>query len=128
MSYGAEPVWSNLTVASPVEIWVSGAITLRRSVDLEGVFSMAARYELTGELLAGQGESVKYLDRLFVWKGAERATGEIAKAAFLARAGKVCAVEMSASNTLERLLQSVFEEYLQAVEAKIRAWKKRAGT
>ena len=47
----------------------------------------------------------------------------MSKAAFLVRAGKPCALELSAPVSMARLLQSVFEDYLQSVSAKMASWK-----
>ena len=66
------------------------------------------------------------VDRLFVWNASALIAGELTKAGFLARAGKLCAVEMTASVTLERLLEDVFADYLQATSAKMAGWSMRS--
>jgi hypothetical protein len=44
---GTMRAWTNITAGKqPIEIWVSGAIVLRRSIDFDSVLSMAAKYEI----------------------------------------------------------------------------------
>jgi hypothetical protein len=120
---GTMRAWTNITAGNqPIETWASGAIVLRRSIDFDSVLSMAAKYELKGELLATRERSIEHTEQLFCLEGSNHGA-EIAKAAFLIRAGKVCGFEMTATATLDRLLVSVFQEHLESVKVKIRAWK-----
>jgi len=106
MSYGASRAWVNISLArSAIDVWLSGALTLKRSVDLDSVLSMAARYELKSDLLQAREQSLEDPERLFCLEGSIRPDGELTKAGFLARAGKLCAIEMSAPVSLDRLLE-----------------------
>ena len=86
---------------------------------------MAAKYELKDELLQAREQSVESLERLFCLEGLNHG-GEIAKAAFLLRAGNVCGFEMTATATLERLLGSVFQEHMEGVKVKMAGWSMRS--
>jgi hypothetical protein len=128
MSYGASRDWINITAGQqPIETWVSGAIVLQRSVDADAVLLMAEKFLLRPEVLADHRDSIEDPGRLFVRDAAIQMAGEVSKAGFLARAGKLCAVELSASATLERLLQEVFADYLPSVSDKMKTWKTTAG-
>jgi hypothetical protein len=128
MSYGASRAWVNISLArSAIDVWLSGALTLKRSVDLDSVLSMAARYELKSDLLQAREQSLEDPERLFCLEGSIRPDGELTKAGFLARAGKLCAIEMSAPVSLDRLLEEVFQDYLRSVQVKMKAWKTTAG-
>jgi hypothetical protein len=72
--------------------------------------------------LATRERSIENTEQLFCLEGSTEGA-EMAKAAFLIRAGKVCGFEMTATATLDRLLVSVFQEHLESVKVKIRAWK-----
>jgi hypothetical protein len=124
---GTMRAWTNLTAGQqPIETWVSGAIVLHRSIDFDSVLSMAAKYELRDETLAARKQSIDTPEQLFCLEGSNHGA-EIAKAAFLVRDGKLCAVELIVSGSLERLLSSVFEEYRQSVSDKMKAWKTTGG-
>src|SRR5260221_6312068 len=96
MGYQASRPWSN---ASPrrcaIEVWISGALELRRSIYTDAVLSMADRFGLRYETLATQQRSLEDPEHVFCLEGSARPDGEIVKAAFLARASKLCAVELS---------------------------------
>jgi hypothetical protein len=124
---GATRAWFNISAPhSAIDVWLSGALTLKRSVDIASILTMASHYELKLEVLAGQAESLKYPGRLFVWNATDRPNGEIIRSAFLARDGKLCAIELSSSTTLEKLLEATFQDYLQSVQAKMSKWSPRS--
>ena len=118
---------TNVTAGKqPIETWVSDAIALHRSIDFDPVLSMAAKYELKGELLATRERSIENPEHLFCLEGSGRPDGKIVRSAFLARCGKLCAFEVTAPVSLERLLATVFGEYLQSVKAKMAGWSTRS--
>ncbi len=116
--------WINVTAGQqPIETWLSGSISLRRSVDLESVLSMADRFGIRAEVIADRLESLQDPERLFVRDATTQMADEVSMAAFLLRAGRGCAIQLTASATLERLLESVFQEYLASVSDKMANWK-----
>ena len=128
MSTDATRAWVNISSPhSAIDVWLSGALTLKRSVDFASVLGMADRFSLRITVQAGLEQSIQSPGELFIWRAEDQIAGEVSKAGFLLRGGKVCCFELTASATLERLLQSVFADYLQAVETKIRAWKTTTG-
>jgi hypothetical protein len=125
----ASRAWANISPAhSVIDVWLSGALELRRSVDLESVLGMTDRFGLRAEVIADRLESLQDPERLFVRDATTQMGDEMSKAAFLIRAGRLCGIEMSSSTSLERLLGSVFEEYLASVSAKMAGWSMRSAT
>ena len=127
MSTDASRAWVNISSPhSAIDVWLSGALTLKRSVDLETALGMADRFSLRVTVQAGLEQSIQSPGELFIWRAEDQIAGEVSKAAFLIRAGRLCGIEMSSSTSLERLLGSVFEEYLASVSAKMAGWSMRS--
>jgi hypothetical protein len=128
MSTDTSRAWVNISPArSAIDVWISGALELRRSVNASSILEMADRFGLRSETSATQQRSLEDPEALFCLEGSNHGA-EIAKAAFLLRAGKVCGFEITATATLERLLEEVFSDYLQSVSDKMASWKVSGAT